>query len=53
MEDFEFLDTNFLDFSIYEDIKKNEEEKEEKEGEETNQEDQQCDLEEGCLTCGS
>ena len=47
MEDFEFLDTIFLDFSVYEDLKKNEEQ------EEDVQEDQQCDLEEGCLTCGS
>jgi len=47
MEDFEPLDTIFLDFSVYEDLKKNEEQ------EEDVQEDQQCDLEEGCLTCGS
>lgn len=46
MEDFEFSDNNFLDFSIYEDQKKNEEK-------EDDQEDQQCDLEEGCLSCGS
>lgn len=51
MEDFDFLDNNFLDFSIYEDLKRKEEE--ETEGDEINQEEQTCNLEEGCLTCGS